>query len=383
MHKFERSGVVPRAADACLRDLGAIAWTYVHRVRELTGYAETVIDDTDLHRTAGATLELLLDLLRGRDRFEELRTHSVEVGRSRARRGIPLESLLRAVRMDFRFLWEAMRGHVPREDFLEFSEQVISIWEAVEVHTTYVQTGYTDEIARMRSELELENAFLLRHLLSESSTDERLHTQAAEALGLRADGVHVVFVANEGHARDFKEWVGRILPSTVLLRLDGIEFGIVPAGDVTGMTRTALLQKPVGVSPSAHGVGEIAEMWRIARELSQWAEEGGAATVGSHWTHLASARLGSVSQAFSRDVRNSLDRFSEREINLQIETVEAYFMTGSITDVSQKMFCHRNTVINRLRRFTNATGLDVSKPMDASAAHLALRDHQAPLAAEP
>ncbi|MFJ6018086.1 PucR family transcriptional regulator, partial [Nocardiopsis alba] len=187
MHKAGQSEIIPRAAEACLEELEAIAWAYVRRVRELTGYAETVIDDAELYGTARATLELLLELLRGRERHEELRAHSVEVGRSRARRGIPLESLLRAVRMDFRFLWEAMRAHVPEEDFPGFSEEVISIWEAVELHTTHVQTGYTDEIARMRAELELEHAFLLRHLLSGFGTDARLHAQAAEALGLDPD----------------------------------------------------------------------------------------------------------------------------------------------------------------------------------------------------
>lgn len=372
VHKFERSGVIARSAEACLGELEDVTWRYVRSVRELTGYAETVIGDAELYGTARGTLNLLLGLLRGEDRLEELRSHSIGVGRSRARQGIPLESLLRAVRMDFRFLWETMRKHIPPEEFREFSEEVISIWEAVEIHTTHVQTGYTDEITRVRAELELENAFLLRHLLSESSTDERLHSQAAEALGLQADGVHIVFVANENHARDFTDWVGRTLPATVLLRLDGVEFGIVPAEDVAGPTESALLEKPVGISPSAHGVGEIAEMWRVACELSRWARDGEAATVGRHWTQLARARLSPVAEAFSRDVLDSLGQFSEREMNLQIETVRIFLRVGSVTEISRTMFCHRNTVINRLRRFADSTGLDVSQPLGASAAHFAL-----------
>ncbi|MEU2970750.1 PucR family transcriptional regulator [Nocardiopsis alba] len=372
MHKTGQSEIIPRAAEACLEELEAIAWAYVRRVRELTGYAETVIDDAELYGTARATLELLLELLRGRERHEELRAHSVEVGRSRARRGIPLESLLRAVRMDFRFLWEAMRAHVPEEDFPGFSEEVISIWEAVELHTTHVQTGYTDEIARMRAELELEHAFLLRHLLSGFGTDARLHAQAAEALGLDPDGVHIVLVANENHARDFRGWVGEALPGAFLLRLDGVEFAIVPAAEVTDAAREALAARPVGISPSAHGIGEIAEMWRLACELAKWARDGAAARFEDHWTRLAGARLGVVAEAFARDVRSSLGRYSQREIDLQIETVETYYEIGSITEVARAMFCHRNTVINRLRRFAEATGLDVAKPVDAAAAHLAL-----------
>lgn len=372
MHKTEPSGVIPRAAQACLEELEDIAWAYVRRVRELTGYAETVIDDAELYGTARATLELLLELLRGQDRQAALRAHSVGVGRSRARRGIPLESLLRAVRMDFRFLWEAMRAHVPEDDFRAFSEEVISIWEAVEVHTTHVQTGYTDEIARMRAELELEHAFLLRHLLSGSGEDPRLHAQAAQALDLDPVGAHLVLVANGTHARDFRGRIDRAAPGAVLLRLEGVEFAIVPAGDSAGAVREALLKEPVGISPSARGIAELAPMWRLARELAEWARPGAAATVENHWTRLAAARLGPAADAFARDVREALAGFTDREVDLQVETVRAYYRTGSVTEVARAMFCHRNTVINRLRRFAEATGLDVTRPADASAAHLAL-----------
>src|SRR5699024_8952962 len=42
-------------------------------------------------------------------------------------------------------------------------------------------------------------------------------------------------------------------------------------------------------------------------------------------------------------------------------TVDAYLKTGSIKQTAQMSFCHRNTVINRIRQFTIHSGLDITE----------------------
>lgn len=170
---------------ACLADLETIATAYVRQVRTLTGYANSVVSDDDLHQTARTTLRLLFEMIKGEDRLAELQEYSENIGRRRARQQVPLESLLRAVRMDFPFIWEALSAHTAG-GASAISDSVVWIWNAVERHTTNVQTGYLDEISRVNAELELERNFLLRQLLSEGSRDPQLHRQAAAALGLPA-----------------------------------------------------------------------------------------------------------------------------------------------------------------------------------------------------
>ncbi|XKK38229.1 hypothetical protein HFP72_27170 [Nocardiopsis sp. ARC36] len=91
----------------------------------MTGYPEAAIADEELLATARESLEYLLRLVAGLPVTSDRRSLSREVGRRRARQGIPLESLLRAVRMDFRFIWNALREHVSDEDLVAFSDGVL------------------------------------------------------------------------------------------------------------------------------------------------------------------------------------------------------------------------------------------------------------------
>jgi DNA-binding PucR family transcriptional regulator len=61
-----------------------------------------------------------------------------------------------------------------------------------------------------------------------------------------------------------------------------------------------------------------------------------------------------------------------RERERLLAVVRAYTATGSVADVAARLYCHRNTVLNRLRRFTELTGRDVTVPADAAVVLLAL-----------
>src|SRR5699024_814388 len=56
-------------------------------------------------------------------------------------------------------------------------------------------------------------------------------------------------------------------------------------------------------------------------------------------------------------------------------TVDAYLTTGSIKQTAQMSFCHRNTVINRIRQLTIHTGLDITDHQQAAHTMVALSSH--------
>lgn len=58
-----------------------------------------------------------------------------------------------------------------------------------------------------------------------------------------------------------------------------------------------------------------------------------------------------------------------------LATVDAYLKTGSIKQTAQLSFCHRNTVINRIKQFTTQSGLDITVPKHAALAIVALSSH--------
>ncbi|WP_204250141.1 PucR family transcriptional regulator [Mycolicibacterium goodii] len=356
---------------ACLAELETIAAAYVRQVRTLTGYADSVVSDDDLHQTARTTLRLLFEMIQGNDRLAELQDYSESIGRRRARQQVPLESLLRAVRMDFPFIWEALSAHAPG-GASSISDSVVWIWSAVERHTTNVQAGYLDEIARVNAELELERTFLLRQLLSVQSRDPQLHLQAAAALGLPADGEFIVVVASDQHPDEVARWTRSCAPQSAVLRLDGVEFAILTADALSREAEQRLLSVPVGVSALANGLSEIAGMWHLARELSAWAEPGHAATLPLHWDKIAARRLGAIGNAFARQTMMPLRALTTRDQKLLADTLRIYLDTGSVAETARRLYCHRNTVINRLSRVSSTTGLDPTVPRDAGALRLLL-----------
>ena len=362
-----------RVALLCLADLDALSQRYVAEVRRLPGYLTTVVGDDELYRTARQMLGTVFRLIAGESTTEELARVSAEVGRRRATQGVPLDSLLRAVRMDFRFLWEAMRAYVDDADMAEFSTEVVAIWETVETHTVNVHSGYMDEVARTSREVELERAFLLRHLLA-GTGDARLRAEAADALGLRIDGTFVVAAGSPDHARRFRDLVTERLPGTPVDTLDGREFCIIDtSAGLDPKSVAALEAMPAGISPPAKGVEQLPAMWAVACELGRLVESGtAAATLERSWDKLMAARLGPVAESFARERLAPLDVLGRHDRANLLQAVRVFAGNGSVTDTAIALYCHRNTVLNRLRRFTQLTGLDPAVPRQAALIQLAL-----------
>jgi len=55
-----------------------------------------------------------------------------------------------------------------------------------------------------------------------------------------------------------------------------------------------------------------------------------------------------------------------------VATVRRFAVDGAVADTGASLFCHRNTVLNRLRRVAGLTGRDPTVPADAAVLLLAL-----------
>lgn len=409
------SAPLQRGIRSCLDDLDEITTLYVMQVRKLTGYVESVIAERDVHSTAFTTLGLMFRQLGGERLEDELRAHSRAIGRKRVRQGVPLESLLRAVRMDFRFIWQALNDRLPGEAD-RLSDDVVAIWEVVEAHTTSVQSGYMLELGQVKAELEQEQAFLLRRLLRGGVDDSQLHVQAAEALEIPLVGPYWVAVAHQDAAATFAADVRAVFPAAVCLRLDGVEFAVVAGSSGVGSSgagsagvgstgvgsagvgsagvgstgaesaglrstglrsaglsvQLALADLQVGVSQSAATLSSLSEMWQLASELAEVAVPGRAALLAQHWPGLVVRRLGSVASSLAADSLRDFTVLPSSERALLVEAVEVYMATGSASKAAGALFCHRNTIMNRLAKFASVTGLDPTVPDDAATIKMVL-----------
>src|SRR5918998_4887332 len=94
-------------------DADALVAEFVDRVRAIGPYGRGVVPQEVLETDADRTFDYLLRRVAGQPVPERLLDIGPSIGRDRARRGVPLNDLLTAVRLDFRGLWA---GLVERAD---------------------------------------------------------------------------------------------------------------------------------------------------------------------------------------------------------------------------------------------------------------------------
>jgi PucR C-terminal helix-turn-helix domain len=371
--------VVSEVVADCLTDIDRIAHEYLLEVRKIDDYAGSLVVDQDLEETAVASMELLLRLVGNLPIPSRLAGISEALGHRRAQQGLPLESLLRAVRMDFRVLWTAMLEKVPAEFLPNFTKDAVRVWEAVEYHTIRVHAGYLNELATMAQEKETRRAFLLSRLLTSDGKDPHLLGQAARALGVKAESNFIVAVA-AGHAQEaFRAGVLRAGAEQFLHERDGALILIledVPArtGRQPEGTRPWLAPLDCFVAPPAQSLAEVPRMLRIAVESLPvvTSDRPGRHTLRDAWGPVAATRLGEYGTVLADAVLGPLAVISAHERDRLIETIQAYLHSGSVSETAAELYCHRNTVLNRLARFEQLTGFDPANPQDAATVIAAL-----------
>lgn len=85
---------------------------------------------------------------------------------------------------------------------------------------------------------------------------------------------------------------------------------------------------------------------------------------------VSSPGLGS---SLAARVLGPLDRLDPADRDVIIETLTAWLDSdGSAQRAGARLYCHRNTVLNRLRRFEQLTGRCLTRPSDAVEVSLAL-----------
>ncbi|WP_345711003.1 helix-turn-helix domain-containing protein, partial [Kineococcus glutinatus] len=87
---------------------------------------------------------------------------------------------------------------------------------------------------------------------------------------------------------------------------------------------------------------------------------------------VAAARLGEVGAQLVEEVLPGLGALPAPERARLLEVAAAYVATGSVGGAAAASYCHRNTVLNRLRRLQEVTGLDLAVPAQGAALLLAL-----------
>ncbi|WP_236058381.1 helix-turn-helix domain-containing protein [Streptomyces silvae] len=215
--------------------------------------------------------------------------------------------------------------------------------------------------------------------LLEGRSDPGLAARAAGALGLPERGRYVVAALAAGGCG----------PAAGALEADGLRFLrrgrgdrevlVVALGDRDPAVLAALLARwcrgPGGIGPVADGLAGLGTARRLA-EVAQLTCPPGTSEVVRLEERLPAALVVSQPQLSARlveDVLGPLLAAAPADRALLLRTFEAWLECGgSAGRAAGRLYCHRNTVLNRLRRLERLTSRSLTRPRELIEMMLAL-----------
>jgi hypothetical protein len=157
------------------------------------------------------------------------------------------------------------------------------------------------------------------------------------------------------------------------------EIGLVPLGDATIEDAVAVLDTittgRVGISPAVNGLAEAGLGYLMAETALATIPPGGhgVALLDARLERALVVRAPDIAMRLRDRVLGPLSDLAPGERAILLETAGAYLDCGaSASKTAARLFCHRNTIFNRLRRVEALTGRSLSDPKDLVALALAL-----------
>lgn len=364
-------------ARAVLPDVPAMADRLVGRVLETDiGYRR--LDDAGvatLRESCDRNIRAILeDIIGG---YEISTEHAVATAKLRAEQGIPLGSVLHAYRMGFEVIWVAMieraRGAEMPLDTNSILDAATTVWQFVDAYSQAITDTYADEFSDQTRRDEQRRTLILEDLLAGRHRQHGTSAAVAVALGLPVDGPYLVVVAD---ARDdgldaLPGVEGRLrreaIRSAWLRRPDEL-IGVVAHGRGEAALDTVLAGIATGrvaTSPpfvDLEAAGDAAALAAVARAGLPPGQVA-VTRFGERPVSTLAAAAPGIAGRLAAVVLGPVLELPTDDRELLLGTFETWVASGGSTPATaDALFCHRNTVRNRLARFEELTGRRTTDP---------------------
>lgn len=299
-------------------------------------------------------------------------------GRRRARQGVPLEAVLHAYRLGGRLLWEAML-ETSRRRFdgaydLALLDAASYVWHTNDGSSAALVDAYRQEEQRLRSRDLSRRHAVLDALLAGRGRDPVFARDAAGVLGLPDTGPLVVVVG----CLDAAGTDPLLEPQRVLAAHSVVSSWVLREREMVGLvalgsrSHTALADalRPcvtgrAGMSPPVGGPSEVDIGYRMAQTAVRTLDGPGLAALDERLPEALLADSPELVERLTRTALGALLDLPDADRSTLLETLDALLNCGaSPTHAARVLFCHRNTVIYRLRRIETATGRSLGEPRD-------------------
>ncbi|MBT2397084.1 CdaR family transcriptional regulator [Streptomyces sp. ISL-100] len=316
-------------------------------------------------------------------------------GRRRAQQGFPLELLVHSYRQAGYLIWDALlegaagaegaegsRGGDP-EKLAVLMRAATTVFAAVDAETATASEAYRATEAELRHRTDERLQALLDALLEGKESPPGLAARAAAGLDLPEQGRYAVVVLRL-ERRDGREPFHRRIQGAGMrfiwrMRTD-CEVGVVSLGEETTLAALSELLAgrcpgPGGISPVVDGLAGLGAARRLA-DLALRTCAPDATGIVRLDERMPTALVVSQPELAGRlvaDVFGAVLELDPADRVVLLETLDAWLACeGSAGRTAGRLYCHRNTVFNRLRRLEQLTSRSLSRPRDLIEMTLAL-----------
>jgi len=303
------------------------------------------------------------------------------VGEQRARQGVPLDALLQAARVDFRVVWAALVRRAGDEGRAQLVNSAYYVWEVVEHHVTGIMTAYQRTVLEMGRRTEDERRLWFSRLLDSGGRNPTVVQDAARALGFQVSGHFLCAVTPGGGEASLRGVANALRNLGAPLQQQAVASDMVLVVQLSPrLTREAVLAQlqgtPCGVSSEVTGLTEVPRAVTLATATARVLppDAGEPQRLEDSWLDVLVHRAGDLGRDLAADVFGGLHAGAPpAEVDRLLETVQTHLSgSGSVADTAAALYCHRNTIQQRLNRFAELTGRDPRRPEDAALVVLAL-----------
>ncbi|GGX83031.1 PucR family transcriptional regulator [Streptomyces fructofermentans] len=378
--------VLHRSARVLLNNLPELTDRLVAVLRErepayrATLESEPAATWQEVHRSLRHSVSSLLDPRNARD--EALRC-SWRIGASRAEQGLPLDALLHAFRLGGSLIWQVLVEETSRtapEDVRLLVHVAADVWNFVDEHCTLVAEAYR-KVERQQAWRQEHRVRLLTAALLDGTSRIADVAETAAALDLPEQGRYAVVAVGTGRQAGGASTRAAVVPGDVRVHWHtgvDVDHGIVLVGDEDLPEPAVRLCSPagarVGIGPVVVGLAAVGDARRLAdMALSICPDGGGTVRLTEQLPAAMVMSCPELGRALAAEVLGPLLRLEPSDRDILLDTLEVWLdCDGSAQRASVRLYCHRNTVLNRLKRCEQLTGRSLARPADMVEFSLAL-----------
>lgn len=337
-----------------------------------------VVSDAELLQSATDHFRFVVRALADSSSFDT--SPAAATGRARATAGVPRSAVMDAYRVGSHCAWEQMMAlsvDQPGLDRDSLLAATARFWEAQDRYTDAMTTAYHEAATHLVVENAAEHAALTEALLQGRPLGEYSRWEVAALLQLPVNGPYAIVATQPSRVgQQPLPGIGPMLRSLDVFSawrlLPDILIGIIhlPSESVLDSV-VALLERAtttaVGISPLFGDLANTAVNLRYAR-IAMAAREPKDSRVRLFGDSVLAVAVVSAPEVIRKITEVTLGAFlalPPAERLALTETFNAWIdHDGSVSKAAESLFCHANTVRNRLRRVEECTGKTLAVPRD-------------------